>query len=107
MNLKERDPILAEISGKLDVLIRLQALGLLRDAKTRKDQVSILSDAGIGPKAIAGIIGTTENTVNVTLHSLRKERTARQTKEETATQYEVAKGQTLESVSVNDKSASA
>lgn len=106
MGIKERDPILSEIAGKLDVLIRLQALGILKDTKTRKDQVSILSDAGIGPKAIAGIIGTTENTVNVTLHALRKERASRLAKEETAAQHAIAAGQTPETSSANDRSAS-
>lgn len=86
MTAKERDPQLSEISNKLDVLIRLNALGIMKDMKTRKEQIALLSDANIGPKSIAAILGTTENMVNVTLHGIRKERGSRQAKEQTSSQ---------------------
>jgi hypothetical protein len=62
------------ISRKLDALIRLSALNLVKDIKIQKDQISILSDAGFFPKQIADILGTNNNVVSVTLNSLKKKR---------------------------------
>jgi len=71
---QDEDRQLSEISGKLDTLIRLSSLGLIKDMKTQKEQIAALSDAGFKPKIIAGILRTSSNTVNVTLNAIRKER---------------------------------
>lgn len=65
----------SEISRKLDVLIRLSAIGVIRGEKLQKDQIAILSDSGFKPKEIADILKTSSNNVSVTLVSIRKERT--------------------------------
>jgi len=83
MSAKKADPQLSEISKKLDTLIRLSALDLVRDTKTQKEQIALLSDAGFRPVEIAGILGTSRNTVDVTLHTIRKEREEKESKEET------------------------
>lgn len=62
-----------DIVSKLDVLIRLTAIGLFAD-KTQKERIQILDSAGVPPKQIADMIGTTPNTVSVALSALRKER---------------------------------
>lgn len=62
-----------EISRKLDVLIRLQAFALL-DGKPKREQLNVLSFAGMAPKEISELLGTTANTVSVELHKLRKEK---------------------------------
>jgi len=82
MSSEKSNPQLVEISKKLDVLIRLSALNLVRNTKTQREQIALLSDAGFQPKQIADILGTTSNTVSVALHSIRKERTAREKQEE-------------------------
>lgn len=56
---------------KLEMLIRLTAIALV-DGKKQRDQVRLLSLAGMSPKGIAELIGTTPNTVNVALTNLRK-----------------------------------
>ena len=61
-----------EILKKLDVLIRLQ-LFMLLDGKSKRDQLNILSFAGMQPKEISEMLGTTANTIRVELHKLRKE----------------------------------
>ncbi len=76
----------SEVSAKLDTLIRLSALNVVKGMKTQKEQIAVLSDAGFGPKAIAGVLGATENTVNVALHGIRKDRAAKESKEETPAQ---------------------
>ncbi len=70
------DPQLSEISGKLDTLIRLSSLALVKDMRTQKEQIASLSDAGFKPKEIAAVLRTSQNTVNVTLNTIRKERAA-------------------------------
>jgi len=60
-------------TDKFDILIRLTAIGLV-NGKKQREQIRLLSIAGMGPKEIADLIGTTPNTVNVTLSSLRKEK---------------------------------
>lgn len=60
-----------EVANKLDSLIRLIAIGLC-EGKTQKDQIALLASAGLQPKAIAEILGTTSNTVSVALSNLRK-----------------------------------
>jgi hypothetical protein len=74
---------LAEISGKLDTLIRLSSLGLIKDMKTQKEQIAALSDAGFQPKGIASILRTSSGSVRVALHDIRKERAAAEAEEET------------------------
>ncbi len=73
MKEKEPDPQLTEISKKLDVLIRLSALSVVKGL-TLKQQVEILSDAGFGPGSIADIVGQKGSTVRTALHRLRKGR---------------------------------
>lgn len=58
-------------ANRSDLQTRLIAIGLV-NGKPQKEQIRLLSIAGMGPKEIADLIGTTPNTVNVALSSLRK-----------------------------------
>jgi len=78
--MRRRNSEITNISQKLDILIRLVALSLVKELKTQKEQIALLSDAGFQPKQIAEILGTTSNTVRVALHSIKKEREARESK---------------------------
>ncbi|WXG46771.1 MAG: hypothetical protein WED05_08970 [Candidatus Atabeyarchaeum deiterrae] len=71
------DPQLSEIALRLDTLIRLSALNIIKDMKSQKKQIEVLFDAGLGPSQIATTIGTTTNTVNVTLSMIRKQRSGK------------------------------
>ena len=62
-----------DVVAKLDVLIRLTAIGLCA-GKSQKEKIQILDSAGLPPKQIAEMLGTTPNTVSVALVGLRKER---------------------------------
>ena len=77
-----------EIADKLDILIRLTAIGLFEE-KTQREKIYLLSMAGMPPKDIADILGTTSNTVSVSLSIMRKERKSgkggRKSKEEMST----------------------
>ncbi len=60
------------IEAKLDILIRLQALGLVKDLGSMKEKILFLSDAGFQPKAISDLLQTSSNHVNVTLSTARR-----------------------------------
>jgi DNA-binding CsgD family transcriptional regulator len=62
-----------DIANRLDILIRLTAMGLCVE-KSQKEKIELLNSAGLQPKQIADLIGTTSNTVSVTLAGLRKQR---------------------------------
>ena len=55
-----------EFIKKFDRHTRLVAIALLADKK-QQDQITLLSQAGLQPKEIAELLGTTPNTVRVTL----------------------------------------
>jgi hypothetical protein len=61
-----------DISGQLDILIKLQAAALTASMESSKDKISFLSKAGLRPTLIAEILGTTANHVNVVLSKGRK-----------------------------------
>jgi Holliday junction resolvasome RuvABC ATP-dependent DNA helicase subunit len=61
-----------DIAAKLDVLIKLQAAALTASMQSGKEKILFLGAAGLGPTLIAEIVGTTANTVNVTLSQGRK-----------------------------------
>ncbi len=67
-----------EIVTKLDSVIRLLALDIIMrmDAEscTKTDQIARLGAAGIDRNTIADIVGTTPETVSVTLSQLKSER---------------------------------
>ncbi len=56
----------------MDAIIKILALTLPKDL-TQSDKIVLLSDAGFQPKEIANILGTTANTVSVTLSKVKRE----------------------------------
>ncbi len=60
-----------QILQRLDKLIRLLSMHVMRDLSQR-EQIGLLAKAGFQPKDIADLLGTTPNTVSVTLSDLRK-----------------------------------
>jgi DNA-binding NarL/FixJ family response regulator len=67
----ENEGMLARISDQLSQLTRLIALSMTADKKQR-DQISILSRAGLDRNEIANILRTTPGTVSVELSILKK-----------------------------------
>ena len=59
------------IGEKLELMSRLLAISLV-NGKSQREQIRLLSIAGMRPTAIAELLGTTANTVNVGLSALRK-----------------------------------
>ena len=62
---------LRELTARMDAIIKILALTLPKEL-TQADKIALLSDAGFQPKEIAGILGTTANTVSVTLSKVKR-----------------------------------
>jgi len=60
-----------ELFRRLDLMTRLLAVVATKD-KAFKEQVQLLSDAGLQPSEIADITGKTSNLVRVTKAGLKK-----------------------------------
>ena len=61
------------ILDRLDKLIKLMASQSLGD-KTGKEAIALLSGVGFQPKEIADFLGTSPNTVSVTLSQLKRKK---------------------------------
>ncbi|MHA1410209.1 MAG: sigma factor-like helix-turn-helix DNA-binding protein [Candidatus Odinarchaeia archaeon] len=62
-----------KIINKMDEIIKLLALNLVKEEKFQKNKIIELSKLDFKPSEIAQLLGTTPNTVRVTLHEARKE----------------------------------
>jgi len=65
-----------DVLSELRKIARLMTLSITKDLSQR-EQIALLSGAGLQPKEIAELIGTTRNTVSVTLAHLKKQQAAR------------------------------
>ncbi len=65
------------IVKRLDAVIRLGVIGMTQ-GRSQTEKIWLFSVAGLRPKEIAELVGTTPNTVRVVLFNLRKSRSARQ-----------------------------
>ena len=70
-------PVLME---KLDTLIRLLSLNVV-SGKPPREQMKILAMAKFSHKEIADMVGTTADSVKVTLYQMRKEARGKKDKE--------------------------
>jgi hypothetical protein len=64
---------LALVEGKLDTLIRLFAITMIKDIEHTKDKAILLSKAGLGAQEIAKLCDTTRNTISVALSQAKRE----------------------------------
>lgn len=62
----------AEFLGKLDMLIKLQALNAVGRFESSREKILFLSRVGMQPKEIAELLQTSPNTVSVTLSKSKK-----------------------------------
>jgi CRP-like cAMP-binding protein len=64
------------VESELKVVRRLLALSLI-DGKKQREQIELLTTAGMDRHEIAELVGTTANTVSVEISNLRKNRRMR------------------------------
>lgn len=65
--------LLISLNSKLDTIIKLMVLSK-SDNKNQSELIWMLSAAGLQPKEIANMLGTTPNTVRVMLFAMRKQK---------------------------------
>ena len=65
---------------KLDKIVDLLALNMVRDCEKQKDKIVALSSFGYGQSEIARLLNTTPGTVNQALVRSRKEKNFKQEK---------------------------
>ena len=70
------ETVVAGVLSRLDRIITLLAAGIAVD-KTQRERIRLLSSAGLAPKDIAEVLGTTANTVRVALTGIRRSRRGR------------------------------
>lgn len=58
----------------LEEIVRLLAIQIRRASESQADAILDLSRAGFGPTRIAELLGTTSNTVSVTLQKAKQRR---------------------------------
>jgi DNA-directed RNA polymerase specialized sigma24 family protein len=64
--------LLAEISGKLDKVLRLLALDVVKGYEKEGDKIELLDSLGFRPIEIATFLNKTQDNVNRRLSELRK-----------------------------------
>lgn len=73
MNDKVLQDLIMSLNSKLDTIIKLMVLAKAED-KTQSDLIWMLSTAGLQPREIANMLGTSPNTVRVMLFAIRKQK---------------------------------
>ena len=63
--------LLKKITRLLEIFVRLN-LQTMRGDRTQRDLILMLDSVGCGPSEIANLLGTTPNTVNVSLTNAKK-----------------------------------
>jgi DNA-directed RNA polymerase specialized sigma24 family protein len=70
--MNQDDEPLRGIEDKLDVVIKLLALNIVSDARPLRENALRLQRAGLAPRDIAALCGTTPNTVSVLLSTAKR-----------------------------------
>ena len=63
---------------QLEEVVRLLAIQLRRDTESQAQAIEELNRAGFGPTRIAELLGTTPNTVNVSISNAKKRKRPRE-----------------------------
>ena len=61
-----------EMMEVLRTMLRVQALSAVRDLKTKKEKTLFLAEAGLAPKEIAPIVGSSAQAVSQTVYEAKK-----------------------------------
>lgn len=61
-----------ELMDLLRTLLKIQSLSAVRDLPTKKEKILFLSEAGLSPKEISLIVGTSSGSVSQTVYNAKK-----------------------------------
>ena len=72
--MSETDKLLKEISGKMDKILRLLAVDVVRETGTEQEKVDLLDSLGFRPIEIAKLLNKTPDNVSVQLNLIKKKK---------------------------------
>ena len=72
--MSQTDKLLAEISGKMDKLLRLSALEAVKGIPAEQGKIELLNSLGFRPAEIAELLNKTPDNVSVQLNVIRKKK---------------------------------
>jgi len=72
--LSQTDELLAEISEKMDKMLRLLAVEAVKGIEKEQDKVELLVSLGFRPVEIAKLLNKSQDNINVQLNIIRKKR---------------------------------
>lgn len=61
-----------ELMDVLRTLLKVQSLSAVRHLPTKKEKIIFLSEAGLSPKEIAPIVGSSNGSVSQTIYDTKK-----------------------------------
>lgn len=61
-----------ELMDILRTLLKVQSLSAVRDLPTKKEKILFLSEAGLSPKEISPIVGSSSGSVSQTVYEAKK-----------------------------------
>jgi DNA-directed RNA polymerase specialized sigma24 family protein len=61
-----------ELIELLRTLVKIQSLAAVRDLPTKREKTLFLSEAGLSPKEIAPIVGSSSGAVSQTIYEAKK-----------------------------------
>lgn len=89
--MSQTEELLKEISSKLDKILRLLTLDIVKGVEKELDKIVLLDSLGFRPIEIAKLLNKSQDNINVQLNKIRKK------KEPEAQPKETEQVQTLES----------
>lgn len=72
--MSETEKLLKEISAKMDKVLRLLALNIVRDVKSEQAKIELLDSLGFRPVEIATLLNKSPDNVSVQLNILHKKK---------------------------------
>jgi len=61
-----------ELMGILRTLLKVQSLSAVRHLQTKKEKILFLSEAGLSPKEVAPIVGSSSASVSQAIYDAKK-----------------------------------
>lgn len=62
----------SEVVDLLRTMMKIQALSAVRDLPTKREKILFLSEAGLTPKEISAIVGSSPASVSQTIYDAKK-----------------------------------
>lgn len=72
--MSQTEELLKEISGKLDKILRLLTIDIVKGVEKELDKIELLDSLGFRPVEIAKLLNKSQDNINVQLNKIRKKK---------------------------------